>query len=89
MWQHNRESMCYGIWSDNNLVRTPSNFHSPKVVEGCIKRKRNVKGAGKREPVSVPCPKRNIDYSDTFHLIDKRNGADAKYDLTGQSRNHG
>ena len=89
MWQHNSECLCYAIWSDKNLVRTLSNFHSPKVVDGGIRRRRKVHGVRERDPVSVPCPQQNIDYSDTFHLIDKGNGAEAKYDLSGQSRKHG
>ena len=27
MWQHNSESLCYTIWSDNNLVPTHFKFH--------------------------------------------------------------
>ena len=30
-----------------------------------------------------------MNYSETFHLIDKRDGAEAKYDLAGQSKKHG
>ena len=44
MWQHDTEPLCYAIWSDNNLVRTLSNFHTPKVVDAGIKRRRKVNG---------------------------------------------
>ena len=89
MWQHNTESLCYAIWSDNNLVRTLSNFHSPKVVDAGLRRRRKVAGVRERDPTAVPCPEQNIAYSDTFHLIDKGNMQEAKYDLSGQSRKHG
>ena len=88
MWQHDRESLGYAIWSDNNLIHTLSNFHSPKIVEGGIKRKRKVNGVRGREPVAVPYPQQIINYSDTFHLINKGNGTQANYDLAGQNRKH-
>ena len=42
-----------------------------------------------RELVAVSCPQQNVNYSETFHLIDKGNGAETKYELGGQSRSHG
>ena len=66
--------------SDNNLVRTLLNFHTPEVVDAGIKRRR-VNGAREREPTAVPCPQQNVDYLDTFDLINKGNGAEAKYEL--------
>ena len=89
MWQHDSETLCYAIWSDNNLVQTLSNFHTPKVVDRGVKRKGRVQGTRERTPAPVPCPQQNIYYSETFHLIDKGNGTDAKYDLSGQSKKHG
>ena len=46
-------------------------------------------GVREREPVAVPCPQQNVDYSETFHFIDKGNGTEAKYELGGQSRSSG
>ena len=89
MWRHDNESLCYAIWFHKNLVRTLSNFHTPKVVDSGIKRRRRVNSILEREPVAVPCPHQNVDYSETFRLIDKGNGAEAKYELRGQSRSHG
>ena len=89
MWQHDMEPLGYVIWSDNNLVRTLSNFHTPKVVEGGVKRKRRVQGTRERTQSPVACPQQNIDYFETFHPIDKGNDAEAKHDLAGQSRTHG
>mmetsp|Transcript_14103 Transcript_14103/g.29816 ORF Transcript_14103/g.29816 Transcript_14103/m.29816 type:complete len:284 (-) Transcript_14103:390-1241(-) len=89
MWQHDSECLTYAICSDNKLVQTLSNFHTPKVVDSGLNRKKKVDGVGKSEPAPVPCPEQNINYSKTFHLIDKGNGVEAKYDLAGQSRKHG
>ena len=61
---------------------------TPKVVDAGIKRRRKINGVRGRESVAVPCPHQNVDYSETFHLIDKGNGAEAKYKLGGQSRTH-
>ncbi len=36
----------------------------------------------------VPCPAQTKDYCDTFHLINKGNRAEAKYDMAGKSRSH-
>ena len=59
-----------------------------KVVEAGVKRKRRVNGVRERESVAVSCPHQKIDYSETFHLIHKGNGAEAKYELGGQRRSH-
>ena len=88
MWYHVSKSLCYAIWSDNNLVYILSNFHTPKVVIGGFQRTRKVNGACEMDPADVPCPQQNTNYSDTFYLINKGNSAEAKYDLSGQSRKH-
>ena len=53
--------------------------------------KRRVRSTAFRtDPTTVPCSQQNVDnYSETLHLIGKGNGAEAKYDLTGQSRMDG
>ena len=72
----------YAICSDNNIVRTLSDFRIPEVVDGGIKRKRKVNGRREREQATVPCPHQIINYFDIFHQIDKgRNGVEAKYNL--------
>ena len=65
------------------------NFHTPKVVDGGVKRKKRVQGVKERTPAPVLCPQQNIHYSEIFHLIDKGNVAETKYDLSGQSKKHG
>ena len=81
----------YALWSDNNIVKTLSNFHTPEIlpVGGGLKRKK--RGPDKRrEQVrsDVSCPSQNKDYSETFHQIDKGNKNEARYDMAGMSRTH-
>ena len=57
MWQHDTESLCYVIWSDNNFLRTLSNFQTPNVVDAGIKRRR-VNDVRERELAVVPCHSR-------------------------------
>mmetsp|Transcript_29715 Transcript_29715/g.54805 ORF Transcript_29715/g.54805 Transcript_29715/m.54805 type:complete len:295 (+) Transcript_29715:1717-2601(+) len=84
--------LCFALWADNNIVKTLSNYHSPIILpdgSGVLKKKK--KGSdGKRDfcRSEVPCPEQNREYSETFHLIDKGNGAEATYDMGGTSRTH-
>ena len=89
MYQHNDEDLVLAMWSDNNIVRTLSNFHSPEVVQDGLQRKRRTNGIRERSQTPVPCPRQNKDYSETFHLIDKGNGAESKYDIGLESHKHG
>ena len=71
-------------------MKTLSNFHSPellKVGEGML-RKRKVDGRREQHQTEVSCPAQNKTYSETFHLIDKGNGAEANYDMGGHSKGH-
>ena len=77
------------MWSDNNIVRALSNFHSLEIIAQGLKQKRKVDGIRKREKTLVPCPKQNRDYSETFHLIHKGNGTESKYDVSLESHKHG
>ena len=88
MWQHDSEFLLYVIWSCNNCVCTLSNIHTPKVVDGGLKRKRKIDGVCERDPAPVPCPQQNIDYLEIFNIINKGNGVEAKYELGGQSKTH-
>ena len=45
-------------------------------------------GKGDRIKTEVPCPAQTQDYCETFHQIDKGNGAEANYDLGGKSHLH-
>jgi hypothetical protein len=88
-WQHNLMPLCYSMWADNNIVKTLSNYHRPERIKDALRRKRKINGKRERERTLVPCPLQQIRYSETFHLIDKGNGAEAKYDLGGESKTHG
>jgi hypothetical protein len=86
-WQHVWQSLCFAVWSNNALVRTLSNFHGPEIFEagmGVLRKKRDSNGKQERTKMGV----QTRDYCNTFHLIDKGNGAEANYDLEGKSRLH-
>jgi hypothetical protein len=76
------------MWSDNALIRTLSNFHGSEILEvgmGALQKKRDSKGKQERTKTEVPCPVQTRDYCNTFHLINKGNGAEANYDLGGRA----
>jgi hypothetical protein len=52
------------------------------------RKKRDRNGNRERMKMEVPCPAQTQDYCNTFNLIDKRNGAEANYNLRGKSRLH-
>jgi hypothetical protein len=92
IYQHNTKPLLYCVWGDNNFVKTLSNFHSPVILRGAMKRKkrnRQTKRRREREQSDVNCTEQQIDYCDTYHLIDKGNGADAHYYLCIESHLHG
>ncbi len=87
-WQHTWRSLCFALWSDNALVRTLLNFHGPvilKVGRGVLRKKWGDDGKRERTKTEVPCPAQTWDYCNTFHLIDKGNGAEANKDLGGRA----
>jgi hypothetical protein len=80
------------MWADNAIVKTLSNFHSPKILEagsGVLHRCR-VDGRHESTLTEVPCSEQQKDYCETFHLIDKGNGKESKYNMGvgGQSKGH-
>ena len=90
-WQHKTRPLCYALWSDNSIVKTLSNFHGPVILEagiGVMRKKRDEDGNQERTRTEVPCPSQIKDYCETFHLIDKGNGAEANFDLGGKSQLH-
>jgi hypothetical protein len=91
IWEHNSKNLVFAAWSDNAIVKTLSNYHGATILDaenGLMRRGKdeNKKREMKQKP--VPCPAQTKDYCETFHLIDKGNGAEAKYDMAGQSRSH-
>jgi hypothetical protein len=39
LYQHSTKPLLHAVWADNNFVKTLSNFHSPTIVEGGMKRR--------------------------------------------------
>jgi hypothetical protein len=87
LYQHNSKPLLHAVCADNIFVKTLSNFHSPTIVEGGMKRRVRdlVTKKRAREQSDVDCNAQQIDYCKTYHKIDKGNGAEAKYDLPTES----
>ena len=91
VFQHILKPLVYALWSDNNIVKTLSNFHSPKLLkagQGVLRKKKGADGKREQHKTAVTCPDQSKDYTLTFHLIDRGNGTEASYDLGGKSRLH-
>ena len=54
-----------------------------------MKRKKKVNNVREQHRSDVDCPEQNHYYSRTFHLIDKGNQNEAKYDIGLESHKHG
>jgi hypothetical protein len=91
LYRHNIKPLLHAVWADNNFVKTLSNFHSPTIVEGGMKRRvrDSITKKRAREQSDVDCNAQQIDYCKTYHKIDKGNRAEAKYDLSTESHLHG
>jgi hypothetical protein len=89
-WQHNTKNLVYTVWSDNVVVKTLSNHHCTNVLfeGGLMQRRKDKSRARMMNQMPVPCPTQMKEYSKTFHLINKGNGKEAKYDMAGKSRKH-
>ena len=85
MWQHNELPLVFAAWADNAIVKTLSNFHSPVIINDGVQRRCKIAGVRQRDAVGVPVPAQGKAYCETFHKIDKGNGAEAKYDLGGNT----
>ncbi len=87
IFQHKTKPLCFAAWSDDNIVKTLSNFHLPKVLnekKGVWRKKRGLDKKREQSQSQVLCLVRNKHYLETFHLIDKSNGKEAKYDMGGK-----
>ena len=90
-FQHKWLPLCSALWADNNIVKTLSNYHTPNILPegaGVLRKKKGPDGKRLSQRDEVPCPEQNREYSETFHPIDKGNGAEATYDMGGKSRTH-
>jgi hypothetical protein len=94
LFQHNTTDthpLLYAIWGDNNFVGTLSNYHSPIIVPNVIMRKVRdpITRVRAREATEVHISEQQLDYCDTYYMIDKGNGAEAEYDLATEFHLHG
>ena len=83
MWQHNMLALVFSLLTDNAIVKTLSNFHTPVIIKDSVQCWCRVDGARQRDQVGVPLPEQEKDYNVTFHMIDKEIGVEAKHNLDG------
>ena len=91
LFQHKTMPLCFAVWSDNNLVKTLYNYLTPIIIplgSGVLRKKKGEYGKMEMSRLPMPCPQQNRDYIETFHIIDKGNDIEAKYDLGGKIRTH-
>jgi hypothetical protein len=53
-----------------------------------MRRGKDKNGSREMKQKAVPFPAQTIEYCETFHLIDKGNGKEAKYKMARKSRSH-
>ena len=64
MFQHRFKHLCFALWADNNIVKTLSNFHMPRIlpVGFGVSRRRRIEGVREKDPTEVTCPEQQKDY---------------------------
>ena len=85
------KSLNVAVWSDNSIVSTLSNYHSPvflDVGQGMRRRKKDKNGIRERNQSEVKCPEQNKDYSNIFCKIDSSNMKEQRYDIKFESKTH-
>ena len=89
-WQHKTQDLVYAAWSDNSIVKTLSNFHSPAIEEATMRRRKRDKKTSIRSMDSslVPCPVQQLDYSNHFYWIDKGNGQEERSKIMIKTKLH-
>ena len=61
MWQHNTQSLVADVWSDNNLVKTLSNYHQPQLIAaGMMRRKIGDNDIREKDATPVDAPIQNV-----------------------------
>ncbi|KAL3778015.1 hypothetical protein ACHAW5_000521 [Stephanodiscus triporus] len=71
----------------SRVVKTLSNCHGPEILragDGVSRKRRGEDGKRERESMEVSCPAQTKYYCQTFHLIDKGNGAERPYNMGGE-----
>ena len=69
MWQHNTLPLVFTAWADNTIVKSLSDCHSPIIIQDGVQCCYKIDGARQRDPVGVPVPGQQKDYSEKFHKI--------------------
>ena len=89
-WQHKTQDLVFAAWSDNSIVKTLSNFHSPEIEEATMRRRKRDKKTSIRSMDSslVPCPVQQLDYSNHFYWIDKGNGQEERSKIMIKTKLH-
>jgi hypothetical protein len=62
IYQHNTKPLLYCVWGGNNFVKMLSNFHSPVILRGAMKRKKRNRQTKRREreQSDVDCTEQQI-----------------------------
>ncbi|KAL3775048.1 hypothetical protein ACHAW5_007512 [Stephanodiscus triporus] len=79
IWEQNSKNLVFAAWSDNAIVKTLSNYHGATILDAENGLMRQGKDKNKKREM-----KQKPNYCETLHLIDKGNGAEAKYDMAGK-----
>jgi hypothetical protein len=79
------------VWANNAIMKMLSNYHGAVILEaenGLMQRAMDKSGKRAMRQKAVPCPAQTREYCQTFHLIDKGNGKEVKYDMARKRRLH-
>jgi hypothetical protein len=88
IWEHNSKNLVVAAWADNAIMMTLSNYHAATVMEAEDGLMRRAKDKSKKRAMrqkAVLCLAQTKAYCKTFHLNDKGNGKETKYDMAGKS----
>ena len=56
MWQHNELPLVFAAWSNNAVVKSLSNFHTPIIIPNGVQQQIKIDKVRQRNPVGVPVP---------------------------------
>jgi hypothetical protein len=90
-WQHESLNLVFAAWLDNAIVKTLWNHHGLDVLQaasGLMWRGKDNSVSREMKQKLVPCPAQTKEHCETFHLIDKGNGKEAKYNMARKSWSH-
>ena len=81
IYQHNTKSLLYTVWGDNNFVKTLSNFHSPVIIRGGIKREKEIDKPREERGNRVMLIALNNKSTTALHIIGLIRGMDSKLSM--------